>query len=79
MPSRNEVRKIAKEKNVSISYTTTKYNTKTKTKDMLIKDIQISEGNSPCFKTITDCGINECLWFSDCQKKKYFKRKERTV
>lgn len=38
-----------------------------KTKQDLIRDIQIAEGNSPCFKNISDCGIMNCLWRGDCQ------------
>ncbi len=33
----------------------------------LIRDIQIKEGNDPCFKTKETCE-NDCLWKSDCIK-----------
>lgn len=33
----------------------------------LIRDIQIKEGNDPCFKTKEVCE-NDCLWKSDCIK-----------
>jgi hypothetical protein len=39
-------------------------------KEVLIRDIQTTEGNSPCYKTINDCSIDECLWRGDCQSKK---------
>jgi len=40
-----------------------------KSKQDLIRDIQIAEGNAPCFKNISDCGIMNCLWRDDCQAK----------
>jgi hypothetical protein len=57
-----EVRNIAKKMNINIG--------PSRTKQDLIRDIQITEGNSPCYKTISDCGIMNCLWRSDCLSKK---------
>lgn len=37
------------------------------TKDKLIKTIQQTEGNNPCFKAIGSCGEFRCAWRSDCQ------------
>ena len=31
----------------------------------IIRDIQIKEGNSPCFGTRETCD-NDCLWKADC-------------
>jgi hypothetical protein len=36
-----------------------------RTKQDIIRDIQISEGNSPCFRTKDACE-NDCLWKRDC-------------
>ncbi|MGC8603296.1 MAG: Rho termination factor N-terminal domain-containing protein [Desulfomonilaceae bacterium] len=36
-------------------------------KDVLIRQIQQAEGNSPCFKTIENCGEMNCAWRDDCQ------------
>jgi hypothetical protein len=33
----------------------------------LIRAIQESEGNSPCYQAIPDCGESSCLWRDDCQ------------
>ncbi len=33
----------------------------------IIRDIQIKEGNDPCFKTKETCE-SDCLWKSDCIK-----------
>lgn len=37
-------------------------------KDNLIRIIQETEGNSPCFKGIYACGETGCLWRHDCQQ-----------
>jgi hypothetical protein len=34
----------------------------------LIKQIQDSEGNVPCFGAIPDCSQYECLWRPECQQ-----------
>jgi len=39
-----------------------------RSKQELIRDIQVREGNEPCFQTKTECG-NDCLWKGDCVKK----------
>jgi hypothetical protein len=36
-------------------------------KESLIRVIQETEGNSPCFKGIGDCGEIRCLWRDECQ------------
>ncbi len=36
-------------------------------KEKLIKTIQETEGNSPCFRAIMDCKELGCAWRSDCQ------------
>lgn len=36
-------------------------------KEHLIKAIQETEGNSPCFKAIDRCGEFACAWREDCQ------------
>lgn len=35
----------------------------------IIRDIQVREGNSPCFRTKETCE-NECLWKADCLRSK---------
>ncbi len=57
-----EVRNIAKKMHIDVSAS--------RTKQDLIRDIQTTEGNSPCYKTISDCGIMNCLWRPDCLSKK---------
>jgi hypothetical protein len=34
-------------------------------KEEIIRDIQLKEGNSPCFGTKETCD-NDCLWKADC-------------
>lgn len=41
-----------------------------KKKQDLIHEIQASEGNSPCFRTRTECSEMHCLWREDCLPKK---------
>lgn len=36
-------------------------------KDDLIRAIQLAEGNTDCYKRITNCGETDCLWREDCQ------------
>ncbi len=33
----------------------------------LIRAIQTTEGNSPCYEQIYDCRVYDCLWREDCQ------------
>ncbi len=33
----------------------------------LIRAIQVTEGNSPCYQQIYDCRVFDCLWRPDCQ------------
>ncbi len=55
-----EIKEIAKTLNVSVGK---------KKKTELIRAIQEAEGNAACFDSgITNCGLTDCLWFSDCQK-----------
>lgn len=55
-----EIKVIAKGLNIPVSK---------KKKSELIHAIQNAEGNVPCFETgITNCGLENCLWYSDCQK-----------
>jgi hypothetical protein len=35
-------------------------------KQHLIRDIQIREGFSPCFRTKASCWEKECLWLDEC-------------
>jgi len=40
-----------------------------KDKRILIQEIQIAEGNFPCYCADELCGQPDCLWRADCQKK----------
>jgi hypothetical protein len=33
----------------------------------LIKAIQVTEGNAPCYQEIIDCRQDDCCWMGDCQ------------
>ena len=37
-----------------------------RTKQDIIRDIQIAEGYSPCFRTKDTCNDADCLWKKDC-------------
>jgi hypothetical protein len=52
-----EIRDIAKAWNVNVKAR--------RSKQDIIRDIQIIEGNSPCFRTRDMCE-NECLWKEEC-------------
>jgi hypothetical protein len=56
-----EVRDIAKIWNVNVKVR--------RSKQDIIRDIQISEGNSPCFRTKDMCDI-DCFWKEDCMNSK---------
>jgi hypothetical protein len=56
-----EVRKIAKAWNVNVGIG--------RTKQDIIRDIQIHEGYSPCYRTKETCE-NDCLWKEDCTNHK---------
>jgi hypothetical protein len=56
-----EIRKIAKGMGLKVDAGISKQD--------LIREIQIAEGNSPCFKDIPECGITICLWREDCLAK----------
>ncbi len=53
-----EIRKIAKSCGVDAG--------NGRKKQDIIRDIQISEGYSPCFGTKDTCEENGCLWKKDC-------------
>jgi hypothetical protein len=55
-----EIREIARQWNVNAGIGRSK-------KD-IIRDIQIQEGFSPCFRTKEACD-NDCLWKGDCLTK----------
>ena len=57
-----EIRQVAKGMGLNVATS--------RPKQDLIRDIQSAEGNSACYKTISDCGIMDCLWRGDCQSKK---------
>jgi hypothetical protein len=42
---------------------------KGRSKQDIIRDIQIKEGYSPCFETKENCD-NDCMWKADCHGKK---------
>ncbi|WP_041584837.1 hypothetical protein [Syntrophus aciditrophicus] len=54
-----EIRKIAKQWGVDARVG--------RSKQDIIRDIQIKEGNDPCFQTRQQCD-NDCLWKQDCIK-----------
>jgi len=37
-----------------------------RTKEAIIRDIQLQEGNTPCFGTKEVCEEIQCLWRADC-------------
>lgn len=52
-----EIREIAKKWNVDVKVG--------RSKSDIIRDIQIREGFSPCYRTTEECG-NDCIWKPDC-------------
>lgn len=32
----------------------------------IIHALQVAEGNSPCFHRIPDCGVQDCIYRSEC-------------
>ncbi len=52
-----EIRGIAKTWNVNVKVGRSKMD--------MIRDIQVAEGYSPCFRTKDAC-IEDCLWKEDC-------------
>jgi hypothetical protein len=52
-----EIREIAKKLGINIKVG--------RSKQDIIRDIQVKEGYSPCYRTMDDCG-SDCLWKSDC-------------
>lgn len=57
-----EIREIAKARGVDIRTRSSKQD--------IIRTIQVSEGNSPCFRTDDSCD-NDCLWKEDCTNHKH--------
>ncbi len=55
-----EIRKIARNWDVDARVT--------RSKQDIIRDIQIREGYTPCFGTKEECE-NDCLWKEDCLKR----------
>jgi hypothetical protein len=55
----SEIKKIASQHNINGGYTK---------KSDLVRAIQESEGNQPCFEAnrAADCGQHSCLWREDC-------------
>jgi len=53
-----EIRKIAEEWDVDARTG--------RAKQDIIRDIQIAEGYSPCFRTKETCNDDVCLWKKDC-------------
>ena len=53
-----EIQKIAKKRGIDAG--------NGRKKQDVIRDIQISEGYSPCFGTKDRCDENQCLWKKDC-------------
>lgn len=53
----NEIREIAKRWDVDARIG--------RTKTDVVREIQLREGYSPCFRTREECDC-ECLWRSDC-------------
>ena len=47
----------------------TKIGRSKRSKKDIIRDIQVKEGNSPCFGTKEACE-NDCLWKADCLSSK---------
>ena len=52
-----EIRRIGKEWCVNIKIG--------RSKQDIVRDIQIKEGYSPCYRTMDECD-NDCLWKPDC-------------
>jgi hypothetical protein len=40
-----------------------------RSKQEIIRDIQVKEGYSPCYRTKRECE-NDCLWKADCLSRK---------
>lgn len=55
-----EVREIAKKWDVNARIG--------RTKEAIIRDIQIREGYTACFGTRDDCDETDCRWREDCLK-----------
>jgi hypothetical protein len=55
----HKIRQIAKELGVNIKVG--------RSKQEIIRDIQVWEGYSPCYRTKKQCE-NDCLWKEDCLK-----------
>ena len=67
-PSKKEIFKILTKRGIDKFVADSSIKKTAKSKDVMIRDIQRSEGNSACFKCISECGITDCLWFHECQR-----------
>ena len=73
VPSKKEVTKMAMAAGIAtsmkINVAKPKYKHRNKTKEQLIRDLQVHEGNTACFNTdVSDCSQSGCTWFGECQK-----------
>jgi hypothetical protein len=59
MPNMKQLKQMAKELGVRDQGKLSKPN--------LIRAIQMAEGNDPCYERISQCGQDNCLFFSECQ------------
>lgn len=72
-PLKSEVRSMAKEAGIELSHMVNVakpvMKSRNKTKAMLIRELQIHEGNSACYNTgVSNCVECNCTWFAECQK-----------
>ncbi len=64
-PRKKEVIKIARKMNIKIHNDSGAEHTK----EHLIRAIQLTEGNTPCFKTnVSFCSETICSWHKECQR-----------
>ncbi len=59
MPNVKELRILARELKVK--------NYSRMRKDQLVWAVQEAEGNTPCYKKISDCRVMDCLFRGECQ------------
>ena len=71
-PSKSEVFSMAREMGIKTGHMVNVakpiMKRRHKSKEQLIRDIQLAEDNIACFKTDTMCNATDCLWFKECQK-----------
>ncbi len=73
MYTKKEVLEMAKVKNIrhehKINIAEPIYKRVKKTKDQIIREIQVADGFNGCFKTeIKSCPNADCCWYTECQK-----------